>query len=101
MKRNAFITALAVMAFLYCSGNQIAGGSGTETTNSFAFLESGVPAKNCKILLIDSKEWLLQAGSGNYIVDSTISQDDGVFSFEYSIADKNRTLSIQIDHDSS
>lgn len=101
MRQTLFIAVTVVTALLYCSGDNIAGGSGTETTNSFACLENGVPAKNCKVLLIDSKEWLSQAGTGNFIIDSTTARNDGSFTFKYDGTDKDRTLSIQIDHDSS
>jgi hypothetical protein len=101
MKRTVCIAAIVVTTLLYCSENKIAGGSGTETTNSFAYLENGAPAKNCKVFLIDSKKWLCQADSGSFIIDSTTARNDGSFTFECKDADKNRKLSLQIDHDIS
>jgi hypothetical protein len=101
MKRIVVILSAAVAIMVACTRDRIAGGSGTETTNSFAYLESGKPAQNSTVYIIDPVKWISQTGSGGYIVDSTVTGNDGSFSFEYDKALQNKVYAIQIDHDSS
>jgi hypothetical protein len=101
MRRIVVFSLLVAVIAITCTRDHIAGGSGTETTNSFAYLESGKPAQNSAVFLIDPVKWISQAGSGGYIVDSTVTGNDGSFSFEYDNALQHKVLAIQIDHDSS
>jgi hypothetical protein len=101
MKRIAVFLSAVVAIVMTCTRDRIAGGSGTETTNSFAYLESGKPAQNSTVFLIDPVKWISQAGSGGYIIDSVTTRSDGSFSFEYDKAIQNKNFALQIDHDSS
>lgn len=101
MKRVVVFLSAAIVIMITCTRDHIAGGSGTETTNSFAYLESGKPAQNSTVYIIDPVKWNSQVGSGGYIVDSTVTGSDGSFSFEYDKALQNKTYALQIDQESS
>ena len=101
MKTLTHILVGISLLCLSCSYNDITGGSGTETTDSFASLESGAPASNCRVFLIDQSNWVNDALTGDFIVDSATASADGLFTFRNTGSYRNKLLSIQIDHDSA
>ncbi len=92
-----FMIPLAIL-FSCSQGPVTGGGSGTETTNSFVVLASGRPASYCRVRLIDSREWVESRGAG--VFDSTITAEDGSFSFRFKQVDYS-SFNLQIDHDSA
>jgi hypothetical protein len=101
MKILIHLPVLVVLLWLSCAQDTVRGGSGTETTDSFAYLASGAPASNCKVFLIDQANWMKHALSGDYIVDSATAAEDGLFAFRNTGSYRNKLLSIQFDHDSA
>ncbi len=102
---RSFYTAITIFTLLMlsCSHSPTAGGgSGTETTNSFVFLASGAPAANCRVKLIEPSAWIKNSTSKSGVVlDSAVTDENGLFSIEYDQASSNRTLNLQLDHDSA
>jgi len=101
MKTLIHLPVFAVLLWLSCTQDTVRGGSGTETTDSFAYLASGAPASNCKVFLIDQSNWMKHALSGDYLLDSATAAEDGLFTFRNTGSYRNKLLSIQIDHDSA
>ena len=98
MKTHSQLLVVISLLWLSCSLD-ITGGSGTETTDSYAYLASGAPASNCKVFLIDQANWLSHVLTGEFIIDSTTASKDGLFSFRNTDSYRDKQLSIQIDHD--
>lgn len=104
MRIISVITVSLVLLTISCSPGPTAGnGSGTETTNSFAYLASGAPAANCTVRVIESQAWIgaARASSSRLVIDSTVTAADGFFSIEYERSAENTTLNLQLDHDSA
>jgi hypothetical protein len=91
---------LCLLAWAGCSvSDPVAGGSGTETTNSFAMLSTGEPADSAVVRLIDTEPWLDNVRlSKPVVIDSTVTDANGAFTFES--FPRNKRINLQIDHSS-
>ncbi|MBD3322085.1 MAG: hypothetical protein GF350_13385 [Chitinivibrionales bacterium] len=76
------LTALLCGA-LGCGSQPTAGGTGTETVNTYAFLSTGEPARGATVRVIDAEGWLDSTRSGSSpVIESTVVGDDGRFSMD-------------------
>ncbi|MFW5775409.1 MAG: hypothetical protein ACOCW2_03885 [Chitinivibrionales bacterium] len=95
MKSNAFITALAFLALLRCS-NPTAGGSGTETINTFVSLPGGTPATGAVVKVIDAHGWVdsIRLKKSPVLESTTVAANGGFFLQ----SQPSRMVNIQIDN---
>jgi hypothetical protein len=89
---------LAVFAALVsCSPDRVAGGSGTETVNSYALLADSKPAGGAIVHVIDPQWWLDSVRQkASPVLQRAVADDKGRFSL--SLPDRARPYNLQIDH---
>ncbi len=85
MNLRLLIVFFSVIPLLSCSF-PTAGGSGTETVNTFVALASGAPASGAVVKVIDAEGWM----------DSVCRQASPVL--DSAVVDRNGTLSLKVNH---
>lgn len=96
MKRFLAGFFYALIAQYGCSGGDVAGGTGTETTNGGVAVVAGAPAGGALVRLIDTEGWISKTARGESVVlDSTITDSNGRFHFDNPRAEH---YNVQIDH---
>lgn len=98
MKRLLLSSALLIAG---CSNGDIAGGTGTETTNGIVVITSaGVPASNGTVYSIDPTRWYSNSSEGvSPVEDSVVIPENGVL-FSGGVPE-NRTLQIRWNDESA
>ncbi|NLG19070.1 MAG: hypothetical protein GX556_17235 [Fibrobacter sp.] len=96
MKLRVFITLTASILLLRCTNPSSAGGSGTETINTFVALAGGVPASGAAVKVVDSDGWFDSIySSAAPVLESTTVAENGMLSFDIS---PSRVFNLQIDN---
>jgi hypothetical protein len=100
MRRFPLWTLLATVlaaAYFSCGLDPLAGGSGTETVNTYVLLSDGSPAKGATVRIIYPECWFDSVSvKESPIVLGTVVEESG--SVALSNAERNRECNIQIDH---
>lgn len=102
MKRYAavsilFCTVVAVATLVSCGLGPLAGGSGTETVNTYAVLSDGSPAGGAIVSVIDPQWWLDSVKQkASPVVFRAVADEQGRFSLP--LAGHTRPYNLQIDH---
>lgn len=98
MKSKLLFVALAALVLLRCS-NPTAGGSGTETINTFVALSGGVPAEGAVVKIIDAYGWMDSIRQQKSpVLESTTVAGNGTFSLS---TESSRIVNFQIDFGSA
>jgi hypothetical protein len=80
-----------------CGLDSLAGGSGTETVNTFAALADGTPAQGATVWVIDPEQWLDSISEKTFpVILRTVADSQGRIVFV--LPDRNRPFNIQVDH---
>ncbi|MBN2036685.1 MAG: hypothetical protein JW768_08100 [Chitinispirillaceae bacterium] len=96
------LTALSLIAvcaavFFSCGLGPLAGGSGTETTNSYVVLADNTPAEGAIIRVIDPAAWIdSMAVKASPVMVRVVADRSGFFSLD--LCDRSMPVNIQIDH---
>ncbi|NLP02634.1 MAG: hypothetical protein GX089_09085 [Fibrobacter sp.] len=94
MNLRLLIVFFSVIPLLSCS-LPTAGGSGTETINTFVALASGAPASGAVVKVIDAEGWMDSiCREANPVLDSAVVDRGGFLSLK---ASRSRIVNIQID----
>ena len=98
MRASIFCTGLALAAgLLSCERNPIAGGTGTETINTFACLSDGTPARGASVQVIDAQGWMDSVRQGaSAVIARAVTDSNG--RAQLTIPPNLQGYSIQIDH---
>ncbi|MBN2189175.1 MAG: hypothetical protein JW699_06960 [Chitinispirillaceae bacterium] len=99
IRRLSMLLIVAATAACVCSCGfgPLAGGSGTETVNTFALLADGSPAKGAIVRVIDPQWWIDSVRvKASPVILRTVVDVNGRFSF--TPPDDRLPLNLQIDH---
>jgi hypothetical protein len=91
------LPAAVLSAMVSCGLDPLAGGSGTETVNSFVVLDDGTPAQGATVRIIDPQWWLDSISEKTSpVILRTVADMQG--SITLTLPDRNRHVNIQVDH---
>jgi hypothetical protein len=89
---RTLLPATVLAATVSCGLDPLAGGSGTETVNTFATLADGTPARGATVRVIDPEQWL------DSVSEKTLPVADSQGRIVFALPDRNRPVNIQVDH---
>lgn len=99
MKSKVFSAALVICTLLRCTNPSTAGGSGTETVNTYASLPCGAPATGAVVRVIDAGGWIDSVRrQTSPVLESTIVATNGSFTLSTAAS---RMINLQIDNGAS
>ncbi len=96
MRNKGYILIILLLQLFRCSNPGTAGGTGTETINTFVACSNGAPAVGATVKIIDAEGWADSIRKqASPVIDSTRVGDNGVFSLRM---DPKRVINVQIDN---
>jgi hypothetical protein len=94
---SLLLIPVCATVFLSCGLNPLAGGSGTETTNSYVALADNTPAEGATICIINPAAWIdSTAVKASPVIYRAVANQSGRFSLD--LCDLDMPVNIQIDH---